>query len=765
MKLNLPVILLKGTILIPSAEVKLEFDDEASKTIIDEAELFHDNKLFVVNYSELEENLDIKSLPKFGVVSKIIRKLELPNGKIRVLLSGIKRANVIDYLNTNTDYIECIISTVSTKEIPSDIKNGITKKLYRELDECIKRVPYMSNSILSLISGIDDLDKMTDIIVNNLELDNDRLFNYIKESDPKVRAEMIIEDIYKQEQLFDIESDIDKKVKRELDEDEKNFYIKEKIKLLQSELGEISPKEEEVKKLREQVSQLKADETVKNRILNEIDRYEDMSSISPEISMVRNYINFIINLPWGVYTEEETDLTEIKKRLDKNHFKLNEVKDRIIEYLAVKKESNNVNSPIICLVGPPGVGKTTLVSSIAQSICRNFVKISLGGVDDEAIIKGHMRTYLGAQPGRILDGIRRAKSSNPVFLIDEIDKMSNNYKGDPNSALLEVLDSSQNKYFKDNYLEEEFDLSHVLFIATANDINKISDELKDRLEIIYINGYTEIEKLQIAKKYLIPSICKSHGIKNIKISDEQILEIIRFYTKESGLRELDRLLSKIVRKIITNKVINNELLNLKVENIEDYLGKKIYDNEEITSEVGVVNALAYTNYGGDILPIESNYYDGISNIILTGSLGDVMLESAQIALSYIKSNHELFNIDNSIFKKDIHINVPNIAMKKEGPSAGVAITTAIISALSNLHISNKVAMTGEITLRGNVLKVGGLKEKIIGAYLNNIDTVFIPFANISDLDEVPEEIKNKIKFIPVKRYEEIYNYLKSTQKS
>ena len=468
----------------------------------------------------------------------------------------------------------------------------------------------------------------------------------------------------------------------------------------------------------------------------------------------------MISLPWDNYTSDIEDFNLIRKNLDKSHYNLDEVKLRIIEYLAVKKHSEKIDTPIICLVGPPGVGKTTLAYSIAKSIGRKFVKISVGGVDDEAIIKGHIRTYIGSSPGKIIDGIKRAKSSNPVFLIDEIDKMSSNYKGDPRSALLEVLDSNQNKYFKDNYIEEEYDLSNVLFITTANNIEMVPEELKDRLEIIHINGYTELEKLEIVKKHLIPIICSRHGIKNIKITDEQIINIIRYYTKESGLRELERLISKIVRKIVTDKVIGNKKIALSIKNIEDYLGKRIYSKEEIISEIGVINSLVYTNYGGDITSIEVNHYEGNGNIILTGSLGDVMLESAKIALSYIKANNKLFNIDYNVFKDDIHINIPNIAIKKEGPSAGVSITTAIISALSNLSISKNIAFTGEITLRGNILKIGGLKEKVIGAYINNIDTIFIPHSNISDLDSIPMEIKNKIKFIPVKKYEEVYNYLK-----
>ena len=760
MKLNLPVILLNGTVLLPEAEIKLEFEDEVSKNIIDEAELFHDNKILVVTKTSLEETISISELPRIGTICEISRKLPLPNGKIRVVLKGIKRARIIEYLNPNKDLIESIVSTIPKDNIDEETKNGVIRKLYSELDTYIKKVPYMSNSLLSLISGIDNLGKITDIIVNHLPIDNKKMFGYLMESNSMNRVEMILEDMYKEEQLFNIEKNIDTKVKKELDKDQKNFYLKEKIKLLKNELGELSSKDEEIESLKRKVNELNANNSIKEKILYEISKYENMSSMSPEISFVRNYIDFMIDLPWDNVTQDIDNLNLVRKKLDKSHYGLDEVKLRILEYLAVKKNSKNIDSPIICLVGPPGVGKTTLALSIASSIGRNFVKISLGGVNDEAIIKGHIRTYIGASPGKIIDGIKRAKSSNPVFLIDEIDKMSNNYKGDPASALLEVLDSTQNKYFKDNYIEEEYDLSKVLFITTANDINLVPDALKDRLEIININGYTELEKLEIAKNYLIPIICKNHGTKNIKITDEEILNIIRFYTKESGLRELKRLLSKIVRKIVANKVINNKKANLTVNDVEKYLGKRIYENENIINEIGLVNGLAYTNCGGDILPIEANYYKGNGNLILTGSMGEVMLESAKIALSYIKSDYKKFNIDYNIFKNDIHINVPNIAIKKEGPSAGVAITTCLISALSNLKISNKIAMTGEITLRGNILSVGGLKEKIIGAYINNINTIFIPYSNMNDIEKLPLEIKNSIKIIPVKKYEEIYNYLK-----
>ena len=760
MNFNLPVIILKGTILMPEAEIKLEFDDEISKNIIEESQIFHDNNLLIVTQNSIEEKILLNELPNIGTIAHITRKLELPNGKIRIVLKGVKRANIIEYLNVSENSIESIVTPVRSMVIDEETNKGILRKLNLELENYINKVPYMSNSLLSLISDTNDLNKITDIIVNYLPVEVSKKIEYLIEINPIKRVEMILEDMYKEEQLFNIEKNLDTKVKKELDNDEKNFYLKEKIKLLKNELGEISPKEDEIKKLKEKVEALEVKEDIKNKILYEINRYENMSNLSPEISIIRNYIDFIINLPWNKNTIDIEDFKLIKENLDKSHFALEEVKQRIIEYLAVKKHSEKVDTPIICLVGPPGVGKTTLSYSIAKSIGRKFVKISVGGVDDEALIKGHIRTYIGATPGKIIDGIRRAKSSNPVFLIDEIDKMSTNYKGDPRSALLEVLDSNQNKYFKDNYLEEEYDLSNVLFITTANNIDSIPEELKDRLEIINVSGYTELEKLQIVKKHLIPEICSRHGIKNIKMTDEQILDIIRYYTKESGIRELERMISKIVRKIVTDKVINNKKIILTIKNIETYLGKRIYEKDEIISEVGTVNSLAYTNYGGNIIPIEVNHYEGSGNITLTGSLGDIMLESAKIALSYIKSNYKLFNIDYNMFKNDIHINIPNISIKKEGPSAGVSITTAIISDLSNMSVNKPIAFTGEITLRGNILKIGNLKEKVIGAYINNIDTIFIPHSNISDIELIPKEIKDKIKFIPVRKYEEVYNYLK-----
>jgi ATP-dependent Lon protease len=488
--------------------------------------------------------------------------------------------------------------------------------------------------------------------------------------------------------------------------------------------------------------------------------------MSPELTVVRNYIEWILDLPWEKYTTDNEDLLDVRKKLDDSHYGLDKVKTRIIEFLAVKQKTNNLKSPILCLVGAPGVGKTSLAFSIAEAINRKFVKISVGGVHDEAEIVGHRRTYIGANPGRIIQGIKKAKCSNPVFLIDEIDKMTKDYKGDPASALLEILDPEQNRYFSDNYIEEEYDLSKVVFIATANYVDDIPEALKDRLEIVYLSGYTEYEKLDIAKKHLISKICKDHGLerRKISISEKVLLEVIRGYTKEAGVRELERQLSTIIRKIVTEIVVDKNIDNkftINSNNLIKYLGKPKYRfSAKTETRVGVVNGLAYTYFGGDTLPIEVNYYKGNGNLVLTGSLGDVMKESAHIAMSYIKSNNQTFKIDyQKVLKSDIHIHVPEGAIHKDGPSAGVTLTTALISALAGLKVNKKIAMTGEITLRGNILPIGGLKEKSIGAHRNGITTIFIPYDNRNDLDDIPSEIKKDITFIPVKKYIEIYEYL------
>lgn len=766
MKINLPVLILRGIVLLPNNDIRLEFDNSTSKNIIDVSEMFHDSNILVISNPDLiEEEPDLKKLPKLGVIAKINNRMDLPNGKTRVVISGIRRARVHELLNTNKqfDIMESIVSNIENIKIDPNEENILVKKLCRELEKFVKVVPTMSNSLLATISTINNLSKLTDIVAPFLPLSLNRLNEYLLENDSKKRCEYLLSDIYRETQMYEIEKEIDLKVKQGIDESQKEFILREKIKTIKEELGDTNSKDIEIDIIREKISNLNIPQKVEERIENELKKYELLSSLSPETSVVKNYIDWLVSLPWNTYTEDNKNLKEVKEKLDKTHYGLEKIKKRIIEHLAVKQMSLDIKSPIICLVGPPGVGKTSLANSIAKAINRNFVKISVGGINDEAEIIGHRKTYLGSSPGRIIQMMKKAKSSNPVFLIDEVDKMTKDIKGDPASALLEVLDPEQNKTFSDNYIEEEFDLSKVMFILTANYLENIPEELRDRLEIININGYTEYEKLDICKKHIIKKSLKEHGLTKelINFSDEVILKIIRNYTKEAGVRELTRQIDTVIRKIVTSIVVNNikvNELNITLDNLEQYLGKEKYHVSNINndSKVGVVNGLAYTNYGGDVLPIEVTYFKGNGELKLTGSLGNVMKESALIALDYIKSNAKKFDINyDKLVQNDIHIHVPEGAIPKDGPSAGIALTTALISAFTDKLVSSKLAFTGEITLRGEVLKIGGLKEKCIGAYRNNIEKIIIPYDNESDLDEIPKEIKEKIKFVTVKNYEEV----------
>ncbi|MDD6878681.1 MAG: endopeptidase La, partial [bacterium] len=576
------------------------------------------------------------------------------------------------------------------------------------------------------------------------------------------RVKMILDDINKDIEVMKLEKQLELEVNKSLEDSQKEFVLREKIKAIKKELGESYDKDAEVNELRSKIDALNCPEKVKNKLYHELNRYETSNINSPDVGMIKNYIEWLLNLPWNNFTKDIKDLSKVRKSLDETHYGLDKVKDRIIEYLAVKQKSKSLKSPIICLVGPPGVGKTTLAKSIAKSMNRKYAKISVGGVNDEAEIVGHRRTYIASAPGLVIQGMKKAGTSNPVFIIDEIDKMTKDIKGDPASSLLEVLDHEQNKSFCDHFIEEEFDLSNVMFITTANYVEQIPTELRDRLEIINLYSYTEYEKLDIAKNYIIPKELFEHGINGdiIKFSDEAILKIIRSYTKEAGVRELDRLISTIIRKIVKEIVVDKKKEKYTIkDNLEKYLEMEKYSNNSlIESQVGVVNGLAYTEFGGDILPIEVTYYKGKGNIILTGSLGEVMKESATIALSYIKSNCSIFKIDEKIFEEnDFHIHVPEGAIPKEGPSAGITLTTALLSSILNKKVKNNIAMTGEITLTGKVLAIGGLREKLIAAKRENIKEVFLPIENKKDLDIIPDNIKEKIKFNFIKDYNEIFN--------
>ena len=764
MKSNLPVLLLKNMVLFPYNEIRLEFENDNDKKLLSLSESCYENSILIVNPNDsLETDPEIDELPNYGVVGKIKMKLDMPNGKTRIILLGENRAKIYAYSKDDGIY-EALYSNASIEEMSVKEEIAYVRALNKHIDVYVREVPYMSNTILSQTAGINSIERLTDIVVLYLPINFERKQEYLKEFSSTSRVKMILDDINRDIEIIRLEQKIESSVAAGLEQTQKEFVLREKIKAIREELGEEEQNEVEI--LKDKINKLECPKKVKEKLLVELNKYSMANFSSPETGMIRNYIDWLINLPWNKYTDDRKDLNKVREILDSTHYGLDNVKDRVIEYLAVKQNTNNLRSPIICLVGPPGVGKTTFAKNIAKSLNRKFTKISVGGINDEAEIIGHRRAYIGAAPGLIIQGMRKAGTKNPVFIIDEIDKMTKDIKGDPASSLLEVLDKEQNKYFVDHYIEEEFDLSSVMFIATANYLSQIPDELRDRLEIIELSTYTEFEKLDIAKKHLIVNQSKEHGLKNGQVifDDDSILTLIRNYTKESGVRELDRLIATIMRKIVKKIVVDKskEKYIITSDSLEEYLGikKYLYNDNNDNMQIGIVNGLAYTIYGGDILPIETTLFNGKEELILTGSLGEVMQESAKIALDYIKSNAEQFDIDlNNLVDKSIHIHVPEGAIQKEGPSAGVALTTALISLLSKKPISSKISMTGEITLTGKVLPIGGLKEKVIGAYRARITKIFIPRENEKDLKEVTDDIKEKIEFILVDNYKDIYNNL------
>ncbi len=764
MKSNLPVILLRGIILLPNNEIKLEFDTVESKNLLDISEMFHNNKLLIVCIkNNIEERIMKEQLPSIGVVAKITNKIELPNGVTRVTIIGVTRVSILEYLNFDEpqETLESIIGELPSDTFEEKEESVLKDKIYRELEKYVKQISYTSNSVLSLIQNVNHIEDITDIVAPYLSLKLERLYEYYLEYNSKKRVAMLLEDIYEAQQTFEIEKEIDSKVISELTETQKNYFLKEKMRLIKEELGE-----EEEDDLKEKIHSLEAPEKIKKRLLTEYKHYQELSTMSPEASVIKTYMEWLLALPWTAMTDDNVDIASAREILNQNHAGLEQVKNRIIEFLAVRKKTNAKNSPILCFVGPPGVGKTTLAYSIAEATGRNFVKISVGGMHDDSEIMGHRRTYLGAKPGRIISSMKKAGSINPVFLIDEIDKLQVGVHGDPASSLLEVLDPTQNQYFSDHYIEEEYDLSQVMFLVTANSIETIPEALKDRLEIIELSGYTELEKLNIAKKYLIPTLCKSHNLEpdQFLISDDTIKFLIQEYTREAGVRELKRQLETLIRKIVTEMVLKKketETYHITKKLLIDYLGKEKYPKTTtFPSRIGVVNGLAYTSYGGDTLAIEVNYYKGTGKLVLTGSLGDVMKESAMIALSYLKANAKEYGIlETTLSKNDIHIHVPEGAIKKDGPSAGIALTTALISMFTEKLVPSTIALTGEITLRGQVLPIGGLKEKSIGAVRNGVTDVIIPYDNKRDLVDVPMEIRKRLHYHFVKDYTDVYNIL------
>ncbi|MGN0973486.1 MAG: endopeptidase La [Bacilli bacterium] len=762
MKTNLPVLVLKNMFLFPSSEIRLEFDDNKAKELLSLAENYYDNHLLIVIPKDpFEVDPDMSELPKLGIIGKIKLKMDMPNGKTRVVIRGRGRAKVFAYALDDGIY-EAMVSKIEIDKLDPKEELAYMRTLIKNLENYVDNVNYIGNAVVSQAKEVSTLNRLTDVIAQNLQSSIARKIDYINEINPVNRCKMLLDDMNQDLEVINLEKEIDIKLSRELDATQKEFILKEKMRLIKEELGESISQEDELDILKQKITDLNCPNNVKNRLFNELHKLETLPAVSPEVGIIKSYVDWILSLPWSVYTNDNTNLNKVKKILDKTHFGLDKVKDRILEYIAVCSHTKNLKSPIICLVGPPGVGKTSLANSIAKALNRKVTKISVGGINDEAEIVGHRRTYVGALPGKIIQGLKKAGSLNPVFIIDEVDKMTKDIKGDPASSLLEVLDPEQNYCFQDHYIEEEIDLSKVMFILTANYIDQIPDELRDRLEIIEISSYTEYEKLDICKNYIIPNELNNHGLskKEVIFNDDALMKIINLYTKEAGVRELTREICSILRKIVKNRLLdkNKNKVTISIKNIEEYLGKEKFPNINYNKEyIGFVNGLAYTPYGGDILPIEANNFKGNSNIILTGNLGDILKESASVALDYIKANYTKFGIDYKLFSKDIHIHVPEGAIPKDGPSAGVALVTCIISLLTNTKVSNIIAMTGEITLRGEVLPVGGIKEKIIGAHRNNIKTIFLPVENKKDLIDIPNNIKEDINFIFVKDYMEIYN--------
>ena len=757
---NLPVMFLKDQILLPYNELRLEFTSEIDKLVLNNSESYHDSYLLLINLTDpLEVNPTLRELPKVAILGKIKSKIELPNGIVRVVLVGIDRVEVLNYVENENNNFEAFV--IPTKEYDYDSSEALALKriLLRNLELYIELSSYMSNNVMGRIEGINNLSRITDIIVDELPIDYPNKLKYITMTNPMNRVRAIIENLNKEIETIRLENTIEDELKVRLEQSQKDYVLKEKLKLIKEELGEFDLKDDDVVKLKENLDKMVIPNNIRKRLEDEIKRYEMTPSSSPELTVVRNYIDWLMNLPWYKNTKDNYNLEKIEESLNESHYGLFKVKERILEYIAVSKNTKNKVSPIICFVGPPGVGKTSLAKSIAKALNKKFVKISVGGMNDDSEIVGHRRTYIGSNPGKIIQAMKKAGSNNPVFLIDEIDKLTKDYKSDPASCLLDVLDREQNSMFVDNYIEEEYDLSKVMFILTANNANDIPEALRDRLEIINLPSYTLIEKLNIAKNHLIPKLLKEYDLKNVTITDEAINKIITNYTKESGARELNRLLSSVRRKIIGDKLkTKKDKYIIEVSDVEKYLGIEKYvtsKNNEITS-TGVVNALAYTPYGGEILRVSSTCYKGDKDIIVTGLLGESMKESVSVALSYIKTNYKLFNIDYKMFDNDFHIHFESGSIPKDGPSAGVTIITSILSTLTDKVIDSKISMTGEVTLRGDILPIGGLKEKLIAAIQNNISTVFIPKDNIKDLEDIEQELKEKLKIIPVNNYIEIY---------
>lgn len=757
---TLPVLPVRGVISLPNTEIRLEIGRPQS---IEALEACEANGNYVVLVSQVDPNVEMPQsddLFQYGTIAKITMKIKLPNGHYKVKFNSITRIEVDEYIQVDP-YFEAVVKTMPSVLMESDQEEAMLRLLLDEVSEHGSLLFAHPADVTALIDAAQTADKMSDIIAFYLRISEEDKMKYLSLTAVEERLTELLKDIEKEKNIAELEMKINQEVKRSLDEHQKEFYLREKMKAIQKELGDDYSKDSVSQEFREKVQALQMPEAVKQKALEEIKRFEMLPANSSESGVVRTYLEWLVALPWNVQTEDNKDILFAEKTLNEQHFGLEKVKERILEYLAVKTMTGKNPSTILCLVGPPGVGKTSLARSIADALGRKFVKVSLGGVKDESEIRGHRRTYLGALPGRMIQAMKKAGTTNPVFLLDEIDKMASDYKGDPASAMLEVLDPEQNSHFSDHYLEEEYDLSQVLFVATANYLENIPAPLRDRMDIINVESYTEQEKAEIATRYLIPRQLDAHGLTKdqLTIADGVVMEMIQYYTREAGVRQLERLVGSICRKVARKLLAENlETVTVDSKMLVLLLGKHKFNHGlmEQDDQVGVVTGLAYTQFGGDILPVEATYYKGTGKMVLTGKLGDVMKESAQTAISYVRANAEKFGIDPAIFKDhDIHIHVPEGATPKDGPSAGVTMVTALVSAFTQKAVNREVGMTGEVTLRGRVLPIGGLKEKSISAHRAGLKMVIMPKENEKDLDDIPESVKQDITFIPVSTVDEV----------
>ncbi|MBL7476763.1 MAG: endopeptidase La [Bacillus sp. (in: Bacteria)] len=762
-KRNIPLLPLRGLLVYPTMVLHLDVGREKSVQALEQA-MMNDHMIFLATQKDISiDEPDEDEIFTFGTHTKIKQMLKLPNGTIRVLVEGLQRARILEYHDLD-EYTSVKIERID-EETEKDVEDeALMRTLLDHFDQYIKISKKISAETFAAVTDIEEPGRMADIVASHLPLKLKDKQEVLETIDVKARLNKVIDLIHNEKEVLEIEKKIGQRVKRSMERTQKEYYLREQMKAIQKELGDKEGKTGEVQKLTEKIEQAGMPDNVKETAFKELNRYEKIPSSSAESSVIRNYIEWLISLPWNDATEDRLDLNLASQILDEEHHGLEKVKERVLEYLAVQKLTRSLKGPILCLAGPPGVGKTSLAKSIAKSLGRKFVRISLGGVRDESEIRGHRRTYVGAMPGRIIQGMKKAGKNNPVFLLDEIDKMASDFRGDPASAMLEVLDPEQNHTFSDHYIEETFDLSKVLFIATANNLATIPGPLRDRMEIITIAGYTEVEKVEIVKDHLLPKQLKEHGLKksNLQIREQAVLDVIRYYTREAGVRSLERQIAAICRKA-AKLIVSGERKRITVtdKNLEDYLGKRMfrYGQAELDDQIGVVTGLAYTTVGGDTLSIEVSLSPGKGKLILTGKLGDVMRESAQAAFSYVRSKAEELNINPDFHEKhDIHIHVPEGAVPKDGPSAGITMATALVSALTGRPVSRNVGMTGEITLRGRVLPIGGLKEKALGAHRAGLKTVIMPKDNEKDIEDIPNSVREGLTFIPVAHLDEVLKH-------